>query len=41
MQGLGFRDFRAYLEGQGDFVTRLRTPIIHMVTFMIPIINQL
>ena len=29
----------AYLEGQGDLVSRLITPITHIVTPIIPIIN--
>ena len=36
LQGLGFR---VYLEGQGDLVSRLITPITHIVTLFIPIIN--
>ena len=30
-----------YLEGQGDLVSRLITPITHIVTLFIPIINLL
>ena len=30
-----------YLEGQWDFVSRLITPITHIVTLLIPIINPL
>ena len=30
-----------YLEGQGDLVSRLITPITHIVTLIIPIINLL
>ena len=30
-----------YLEGQGDLVSRLITPIIHIVNPFIPIINLL
>ena len=42
----GFRVFRvaglrAYLEDQGDLVSRLTTPITHIVTPFIPIINLL
>ena len=37
----GFRDLRSYLEGQGDLVSRLITPITHIVTLVIPIINLL
>ena len=32
---------RAYLEGQGDLVSRIITPINHIVTPCIPIINLL
>ena len=34
-------EFRDYLEGQGDLVSRLVTPITHIVTEFIPIINLL
>ena len=30
-----------YLEGQGDLVSRLITPITHIVTLVIPIIDPL
>ena len=30
---------RVYLEGQGDLVSRLVTPITHVVTLVIPLIN--
>ena len=33
--------FYSYLEGQGDLVSRLITPITHVVTLLIPIINLL
>ena len=33
--------FRVYLEGQGDLVSRLITPITHIVTLNISIINLL
>ena len=35
--------YRAYLEGQGDLVSRLITPITHIniVTLVIPILNPL
>ena len=32
---------KVYLEGQGDLVRRLITPITHIATFIIPLINQL
>ena len=32
---------RGYLEGQGDLVSRLITPINHIVTLVITIINPL
>ena len=38
--GLGFK-LKAYLEGQGDLVSRLVTPITHIITLVIPIINLL
>ena len=31
----------SYLEGQGDLVRRLVTPITHVVTLVIPIFNLL
>ena len=31
----------SYLEGQGDLVSRIITPITHIVTPIIPIINLL
>ena len=34
-------DYLHYLEGNGDLVSRLITPISHMITPMIPIINLL
>ena len=34
-------DQTPYLEGQGDVVNRLITPITHIVTLIIPIINLL
>ena len=33
--------FRAYLEGQGDLVSRLITPITQIVTLVITVINPL
>ena len=30
---------KAYLEGQGDFVSRLVTPIAHKIILIIPIIS--
>ena len=33
--------FRVYLEGQGDLVSRLITPITRMVNLLIPIIHPL
>ena len=30
-----------YLEGKGDLVSRLITPMTHMITLLIPIINLL
>ena len=37
-----FRAFRALcLEGQGDLVSRLITPITHVVTLILPMINLL
>ena len=30
--------FRAYLEGQGDLVSRVLTPITHIVTLVLPLI---
>ena len=45
VEGLGFGlkvdgcGIGAYLEGQGDFVNRLITPITHVVTLVVPIIN--
>ena len=33
--------FKGYLEGQGDLVSRLITPITHIITLMISIINLL
>ena len=30
-----------YLEGQGDLLSRLITPITHIVTLVIPLINLL
>ena len=39
---LGFRiQIRVYLEGRGDLVSRLRTPITHIVNSLIPFINLL
>ena len=40
---LAFRvlGLRVYLEGQGDLVSRLVTPITHIVTLLIPFINPL
>ena len=35
------RMWGVYLEGQGDLVSRLITPITHVVTPFIPIINLL
>ena len=32
---------KLYLKGQGDLVSRLRTPMTHIVTPLIPIINLL
>ena len=37
----GYSSDRDYLEGQGDLVGRLITPINHIVTLIIPIINLL
>ena len=38
MEGLGLG---AYLEGQGDLVSRIIAPITHIVTPIVPIINLL
>ena len=35
----GITWFIAYLEGQGDLVSRLITPITHIVTLVLPLIN--
>ena len=40
VQGVGL-GCRVYLEGQGDLVSRLITPVTHIVTLIIPIINLL
>ena len=34
-------DSNSYLEGQGGLVSRLRNPITHIVTLIIPSINPL
>ena len=39
MMGYGVLYAKEYLEGQGDLVSRLITPISHIVTPIIPIIN--
>ena len=36
-----FEEFRACLEGQGDLVSRLITPITQIVSPFIPVINLL
>ena len=38
---IAYASFGPYLEGQGDLVSRLITPITHIVTLVIPIINLL
>ena len=39
--GLQLLMLAVYLEGQRDLLNRLKTPITHMVTVLIPIINLL
>ena len=34
-------DYGSYLEGQEDLVSRLITPITHIVTLILPIISRL
>ena len=37
----GFLVVATYVEGHGDLVSRLQTPVTHTVTLVIPIVNLL